>query len=100
MMGRGCFTEDLKNKYNITLKQLRLLPYFQYLLMNNACVNPAKIDDEERKILAKWRDEGKITFSMLESCTCTKDFWDWMNEILWDSYVPHYERSEGADNEQ
>lgn len=41
--------------------------------------------------LQRWRDEGKITFSASEPCTATKAFWDWMNEILWDSYVPHCE---------
>ena len=90
-MNRGQLTDDIKKKYNITLKQLRLLPYFQYLLMNNGAIDPRKIDDEERKILAKWRDEGKITFSILEGCTCTREFWNWMNEILWETYVPHLE---------
>lgn len=93
-MARGCLTDDMKTKYGITLKELRLLPYFQYLLMNEARVDPIKIDSEERTILQKWRDEGKITFSASESCTCTKEFWDWMNEILWESYVPHYKESE------
>ena len=35
-MARGCLTNEIKEKYNITLKQLRLLPYFQYLLMNES----------------------------------------------------------------
>lgn len=90
-MARGCYTEEIKEKYGITLKQLRLLPYFQYLLMNEGRVDPGKIDSEEREILQQWRDEGKITFSMSSPCTCTKEFWDRMNEILWDSYVPHKE---------
>lgn len=88
-MGRGQYTDGLKEKYNITCKQLRLLPYFQYLLMNEMAIDLMKIDEEELKILAKWRDEGKITFSMSEPCTCTRAFWDWMNEILWETYVPH-----------
>ena len=60
-MGRGQYTDGLKEKYNITCKQLRLLPYFQYLLMNEMRIDPKKIDHEERLILQKWRDEGKIT---------------------------------------
>lgn len=88
---RGAYTEDIKNKYGITLKQLRLLPYFQFLLMNEKPIDPLKIDAEERTILQTWRDESKITFSMSEPCTCTKEFWDWMNEILWETYVPHIE---------
>ena len=93
-MARGCLTNEIKEKYNITLKQLRLLPYFQYLLMNESRLDAIKIDAEERAILQQWRDEGKITFSISEPCTCTKEFWDWMNEILWESYVPHKESVE------
>ena len=90
-MARGCLTDEIRNKYGITLKELRLLPYFQYLLMNESRLDASKIDSEERGILQRWRDEGKITFSISEPCTCTKDFWNWMNEILWESYVPKYQ---------
>ena len=50
-MARGCLTNEIKEKYNITLKQLRLLPYFQYLLMNESRLDANKIDAEERAIL-------------------------------------------------
>ena len=90
-MSRGMLTDELVNKYGITLKELRLIPYLQYLLINHMSVDPQKVDAEERKILKKWQDEGKITFSCSEVVTSTKEFWDFMNEVLWDSYVPHYE---------
>ena len=45
---RGCLTEEVKKKYGISLKELRLLPYFQYLLMNEMRIDPKKIDHEER----------------------------------------------------
>ena len=93
-MSRGMLTEELTNKYNITVKELRLIPYFQYLLVNQMSVDPNKIDAEERKILKKWQDEGKITFSCSETVTATREFWDFMNDVLWDSYVPHYEATE------
>lgn len=99
-MSRGQFTEELKEKYDITLKQLRLLSYFQYLLMNELRIDPCKIDSEERIILNRWSDEGKITFSCIEPCTCTKEFWDWMNDILWDSYVPHLSYTSGESFEE
>lgn len=90
-MNRGILTEEIKTKYGITIKELRLIPYFHYLLINHKPIDPLKIDSEERKILSKWKNEGKITFSMSESVTATKEFWDFMNNVLWDSYVPHYE---------
>lgn len=93
-MNRGAFTEEIKRKYNIAVEELRLIPYFQYLLCNNKPVDPTKLSQEEHKILQKWRDEGKISFSMSNMCTCTKDFWDWMNEVLWDSYIPHLDKDQ------
>ena len=93
-MSRGMLTEELATKYGITLKELRLIPYFQYLLINHMSVDPSKIDAEEREILKKWRDAGKITFSCSETVTTTREFWDFMNDVLWDSYVPHYEETE------
>ena len=85
---RGVLTSEIKEKYNITVEELRLIPYLQYLLVNHMRVDPAKINEKERKILQKWRDEGKITFSVQEPCTITKEFWDFINNILFDSYVP------------
>ena len=93
-MSRGMLTEELINKYGITLKELRLIPYIQYLLVNHMAVDPKKIDTEEREILKKWRDEGKITFSCSDTVTTTREFWDYMNDVLWDSYIPHYEEEE------
>lgn len=72
-MNRGMLTDEIKNKYGIDTKELRLIPYFQYLLLNNMPVDRAKIDAEEREILKRWRDEGKITFSCQECCTSTKE---------------------------
>ena len=90
-MSRGMLTDEIKDKYGITLKELRLIPYLQYLLVNHMPVDPNKIDAEERSIFSKWQDEGNITFSCRETVTTTKEFWDWMNEVLWDSYIPHME---------
>lgn len=88
---RGCLTPEIKKKYGVSIKQLRLLPYLQDCLMNSRPIDPNKIDAEERKILQEWRDQGHITFSMSETCTCTKKFWDIMSEILYDAYVPEKE---------
>lgn len=84
---RGVVTDEIAEKHGVSLRQLRLLPYLQYLLLNSKPVDPAKITEEERGILRAWRDEGSITFSASEPCTCTKEFWDWTNEVLFDGYV-------------
>lgn len=63
------------------------MAYLNYLLQNSLSVDPRKITQEEREILQKWRDEGKITFSATDPCTSTKEFWMDMCEILFHSYV-------------
>lgn len=80
---RGILTEEAKKKYRITQKELRLLPYLQYLIMNHAPIDHAKIDSKEREILQKWKEEGKIEYSCTSPCACTKEFWDWMHDVLW-----------------
>lgn len=84
---RGVLTDEIKNKYGITRKELRLMPYLQYLLVNQIPIDPRKIDQEEREILQKWRNEGKITFSMKDPCSATKEFWDQISDIIYDTYV-------------
>jgi hypothetical protein len=93
-MSRGVLTDELAEKYGITLKELRLIPYFQYLLINHQAVDIRKIDQEERDILQRWRDEGKITFSCYYPVRASREFWDFMNDVLWDSYVPHIDDEE------
>lgn len=84
--------EELLNKYNITKTELRLMPYLQYCLMNRQSIDPRRISGEERKILSKWQDEGKITRSCINGCSITKEFWTTMNEILYEAYVPKLEK--------
>lgn len=91
-MGRGQLTDNIKVKYKITKEELRLMPYLQYCLMNNQSIDPCKISSEERKILSRWQKEGKITRSCIYGCSITKEFWDQMAEILYETYVPKIEK--------
>lgn len=89
---RGCL-EQIPNNFNLTSEELRLMPYLSYCLQNMMPVDPNKMTQAEREILQKWRDEGKITFSMTEPCTATKEFWMEMSEILYYGYVPEKDSS-------
>ena len=85
---RGVLTEEIKNKYGIASKEeLRLIPYLQYLLVNQMPVDPRKVVKEERDVLSKWQQEGKITYSCNHPCTCSKEFWSYINDVLYDTYV-------------
>ena len=88
-MNRGEITEEIKEKYKMSYGEFRLIPYIQYLLVNREPVDPQKLSGEEREILQKWRDKGRLTFSMQEPLTVSREFWDIMNNFLWDSYVLH-----------
>ena len=88
MSERGAWKEEYKKTHGLNnYIELRLIPYIQYLAVNRLAVDPAKINADERKILQKWRNEGKLMFGMFEPVALTKQMWDWMNEVLWDSYV-------------
>ena len=100
---RGQLTNRIKEKsiklfgYEMSQKELRLIPYIQYILVNEQKINIERINNEEMAILSKWVNIGYI----LEGVTCggrpmmsygekvivTKEFWESINEILWLGYV-------------
>lgn len=90
--GRGVLTTRVKNKakellgYEITVTELRLMPYIQYTMMNNQRLSLAHINRDDREILHKWREAGHIEGGM-SGLRITKDFWDKINEILFLAYV-------------
>ena len=91
-MGRGQLTDNIKDKYKITKEELRLMSYFQYCLVNSESIDPRSINQKEREILSRWEKEGKITKSCINGCSITKEFWDQMNEILYEAYAPKLEK--------
>ena len=91
---RGMWREEYKEKYGLeNVTELRLIPYLQYLILNQMPVDPSKISSQERFILRKWKEQGKIDHSVVYPCRCTRSFWDWMNGVLWESYVLHLEET-------
>ena len=92
-MGRGIITKEIKIKAeqllgvrDLSQKELRLMPYIQYLMMNGQRIDPAKISSSERDILSRWREKGWIEGGAA-GMGITKEFWDAINEILWMGYV-------------
>lgn len=79
---RGMLTPEIKLEAivllgvdDFTQSELRLMPYIQYVMMNDQVIEPCRINSVERDILVKWRERDWI------------DFWDNMNQILWLAYV-------------
>lgn len=91
--GRGVLTPEVQEVaknllgYELTVLELRLMPYLQYIVMNDKRINPNHINQEEREILSKWRDKGWMCGGAGSYVNVTKWFWLAMNEILFVAYV-------------
>jgi len=70
----------------INVRELRLFPYIQFIMVNSQKIQPIKINEEERHILSKWKEEG-FCEDGVKGLRISKKFWDFMCEILYHSYV-------------
>lgn len=91
-MTRGMLTQAIQTiseKHGmgeITTTELRLIAYIQYVMCNEQKIDIQKVNGEERKVLAKWRRNGHIEGGA-SGLAITKNFWDYMCEILFEGYV-------------
>ncbi len=89
---RGVLTKEADNiaermiKRKITTAELRLIAYVQYVMVNEQKINPTRVNQDEREILSKWREEGFIEGGA-SGLSITKEFWDFMCEMLFETYV-------------
>lgn len=84
---RGCLTDRLREKYGINETELRLLPYIHYCATNYMPIDPAKISPEEREILSGWKKKGWIDYRLNHPISLSKDFYELICDVMWDSYV-------------
>lgn len=71
---------------SITQTELRLMPYVQYVMVNEQWTDRIKMNDAERRILDRWTKLGWVKWTHPD-LTVTKKFWDAMLEILYLAYV-------------
>ena len=89
---RGQLTDRVKARsielfgYEITQDELRLLPYLQYVMVNEQKITRGKINPEERDIISDWVAKGYIGSSS-SKMKVSKEFWDIMCEIIYLGYV-------------
>lgn len=89
---RGQLTEEIQKLAKdflgreITVRELRLYPYLDYVMKNEQKIKPIHINQEERDILKNLRDEGHIEGGA-SGLSMTKEFYDYINQVLWFSYV-------------
>lgn len=94
MAHRGELTDAVKEVsrehlgYEIDQIELRLMPYIQFVMMNERRIERDKIAPYEKATLQKWEDLGFIS-AIMSHVTVTKEFWDAINQIAWFAYVDH-----------
>ncbi len=89
---RGELTQRIKEASKkfmgvpLTRTELRLIPYLSFVMTNGQKLEPRKINPEERIILAKFKARGYLEGGA-SGMRITKEFWDFMCEILFLGYV-------------
>lgn len=93
-MGRGALTEAVQQKAveilgrEISMRELRLMPYVQHCLMNEQNIDPRRVNQEEREVMTEWRKAGWMAGGAVD-LEVSKEFWGAMHEILWVGYVDY-----------
>lgn len=100
---RGVVTEEIKIKAasyfpdDITIKELRLIPYIVYAAQNERRIDFKKINVEEKEILDAWEEAGWIKNYHVK-IEIRKDFWDFMSDMIYMAYVNFKEENDEKAN--
>ena len=91
-MGRGALTDEVQEaakstlEREITLDELRLMPYIQNQVMDNMSIDTRKVTPDERAILMDWQERGWIS-EPASDLRVSEHFWNALRAILWVGYV-------------
>ena len=88
---RGVLTEEVRkvmieNGFEGNVRELRLMPYIVYCLLDNIDLEPSKITPEERSILASWKGKGYLS-GISSEFGVTEDFFNRMINVLKIGYL-------------
>ncbi len=89
---RGSLTKRIKAKskellgYEISQKELRLMPYVQYVMVNDQKISIRHCNQDDRDVLQKWREAGHIEGGA-SGLQITEEFWNIICEIVRLGYV-------------
>jgi hypothetical protein len=89
---RGALTPEIQSLAKnflgreITVRELRLYPYLDYVMKNDQKIKIEHINQEERDILRVLKEEKHIEGGA-GGLSMTKEFYDYMNQVLWLGYV-------------
>lgn len=71
---------------NLTVKEIKLIPYLLYACVNFGVLNRNKINREEAEILLNWQDQNYIAWTA-NNIFISEHFYNFCNAIVFDSYV-------------
>jgi hypothetical protein len=77
----------------VTTRELRLLPYIQYCVLNDRRIDSRKINKDEVEIINDWTGAGWI-MNPYNDLTVTYEFWKAMCELIWSGYVVSDDKEE------
>ena len=89
---RGQLTDEIQGLAKgflgreIDTTELRLYPYLDYQMKNTQKLDPKCCNSDDRKVLKVLRSEGHIEGGA-SGLSMTKEFFDYINQVLWISYV-------------
>jgi len=89
---RGSLTKRIKVKskellgYEITQTELRLMPYVQYIMVNDQKIDIRHCNQGDREVLEKWRKARHIEGGA-SGLQITEEFWNIICEIIRLGYV-------------
>lgn len=78
---------------DLTVRELRLLPFIQHCFINKKLISPDNLNEEEFKILKEMNKNGLIEFGRSKGnigwyfVVIGSNFWNVIVNILYDSYV-------------
>lgn len=72
---------------DITIHELRLLPFLIYTSINFGRFDMRHINMVEMQIIQDWESHEWLALVGVEKLYLSKAFYSWANEILWESYV-------------
>lgn len=90
---RGRLTEEVQELATtllgreISVRELRLMPYFIHLGMDGAIVHRGRLFDGDREVMDMWNKEGRVICKVGDVPKISYEFWNIMAKIVHKSYV-------------
>jgi len=93
MAQRGQITDNIlmvsrqKLGREISLAELRLMPYLQHIMVNNQKFDYHRLCKHEIAIIEHWDELDWISMVDPDQIWISKYFWDFISEAMWLAYV-------------